>query len=141
MLYFNVTDTDATPVNPYAADGTRELTAQSRHDWKTFDAAKTVAALANKTADCQRFLAIDNGQYVSPRFDIVEIPQVGDEVSYAFNGDGYPDGEITAVSKTLKVITTSTGNRYYRVADKGAWKRAGTWSLVKGHRSTKNPSF
>ena len=73
---------------------------------------------------------------------ICRFPAVGDEVSYGFNGDRYPDGEIVKVSGTKKVVTTSTGRKYYRSASRPtSWLCAGTWSLIPGHVSTQNPHF
>jgi hypothetical protein len=71
----------------------------------------------------------------------MEMPKVGDPVSYGFNGDYYPDGHITAITKKFQ-ITTSTGNKYRRVKSTSGWKRTGgTWSLVKGHIYEQNPHF
>jgi hypothetical protein len=81
------------------------------------------------------------GPHVHPRFSAIEVPQVGDEVSYTFNGDYYPDGTVTRVSKSL-VITTSEGHRYYRKGASGTWKQTGgTWSLIRGHISERNQEF
>jgi len=78
---------------------------------------------------------------ITPRYDIVEAPAVGDEVSYTFNGDYYPDGVITKVSKKFQV-TTSTGSKYYRRGQSACWiKTGGTWALVKGHVSDRNQEF
>jgi len=83
----------------------------------------------------------DAGPHRSPRFSIVTPPAVGDKVSYAFNGDSYPDGEVVRVSKSLRVVTTSTGSKFYRRRESGAWVQNGTWSLVRGHVSERNPHF
>jgi len=99
-------------------------------------AAQDATALTGTT-----YIATDAGGYVSPRFDVKRLPQVGDQVSYSFNGDSYPDGEIKAISPTLKVITTTTGGRYHRRGQTGSWVKGGTWSLVQGHHNKRNPSF
>lgn len=65
---------------------------------------------------------------------------VGDEVSYGFNGDWYPDGKIVRISKTGKVITTDSGRRYYRTP-RDSYKSHKTWTLTKGHISEQNPHF
>lgn len=83
----------------------------------------------------------DQGPNVWPRFQIITPPAVGDEVSYGFNGDYYPDGVVVSVSKSLKVVKTSTGNAYYRRRESSAWLRNKTWGLVAGHVSRRNPSF
>lgn len=88
------------------------------------------------------FLSVDHGEHVHPRYEVIEAPAVGDPVSYGFNGDYYPDGEIVKISKNHKIITTSTGSRYYRRKQTGRWvKQGGTWSLVRCHRSELNPEF
>lgn len=110
---------------------------ESRNDWHTFDAAKEVAAKLG--AD---YLAIDAGVHVSPRYDVIKMPKVGDKVSYAFNGDYYPCGEIKSVSKfPHRVIVTTEGQKFYRRGDSGSWKYNRTWSLVQGHISRLNPEF
>ena len=82
----------------------------------------------------------DPSQY--PRFDVVYAPQVGDKVSYAFNGDSYPDGVVTKVSASLRRIETSTGSVYYRRKSTGTWKKqGGTWWLVHGWHNDRNPHF
>lgn len=120
----------------YAAPSKFALTIENRNDWKTFDAAKEVAAALG-----EGFIATDAGSHVSPRYDVTELPKVGDKVSYAFNGDSYPCGTVTAISPSLKVITTSEGKKFYRVRETGSWRNAGTWSLVSGHCYKQNPSF
>lgn len=82
----------------------------------------------------------------SQRHAIVRIPQVGDEVSYGFNGDYYPDGKIGRVTPKLTVVTVDENgkelHRYNRRRETGSWiMSGGTWSLVMGHRNEKNPSF
>ena len=86
-------------------------------------------------------IACDRGEYCSPRFHIEAAPVVGEEVSYAFNGDYYPCGTIAAISKSLKLVTTSTGRKFYRRGQSGAWLNNGMWSLVSGTHSRLNPEF
>ncbi|CAB4161134.1 hypothetical protein UFOVP728_31 [uncultured Caudovirales phage] len=87
------------------------------------------------------YIATDNGEWVSPRYEVIKAPKVGDQVSKAFNGDYYPVGVIASISKSLKVIETSTGLKFYRRKLRGAWINAGTWSLVPGHIQRWNPEF
>ena len=113
---------------------------QSRWDWKDFATverlAKYLTAMTGNT-----ILPVDNGPHHSPQFDIVDTPKVGDEVSYAFNGDCYPDGVVVKVSPTFQ-ITTSTGKKYRRKGLTAGWHQTGgTWSLVAGHIYEQNPSF
>ena len=86
-------------------------------------------------------IVVDHGEWVSPQFDIIRAPAVGDEVSYAFNGDYSPCGEIVKISKTLKVITTSEGQKFYRKGNSGQWKYCRTWTLVRGHIERRNQHF
>lgn len=105
----------------------------NRWDFKTFDDAKKIADELG-----EKYLAIDSGEWVSPRYDVIAMPQVGDDVSYAFNGDYYPCGKIIRITKTLQIVT-SEGKRF--TFKNGIWRYNKTWSLVKGHRFEKNPHF
>lgn len=119
-------------------DGT---TCEDRNDWKTFEAAQDAAERVSKFTG-EEYIAIDGGEYVAPRYDVIRMPQIGDDVSKSFNGDYYPQGQIAKISKTRKVITTTTGARFYRRGDNGgAWVQAGTWSLTRGHTKRWNESF
>lgn len=109
---------------------------ETRNDWKTFDAALEVAEVLGT-----EYLATDAGQWTSPRYDVIKLPQIGDKVSKAFNGDSYPCGEIASISKSLRLITTTEGSKFYRVRETGSWRNHGTWFLSPGHVSKLNPSF
>lgn len=115
----------------------------NRNDIATFDQAGEIARVLNEQVGGERYTATDAGPNCSPRYDVIDLPRVGDEVSYGFNGDYYPDGVITKVGTgPLRVVVTSTGSRYYRQHTSGSWrKQGGTWSLVKGHISERNQSF
>lgn len=102
-------------------------------------AAGVAKVLTDKTGDL--WIATDAGPGVYPRYDVVEAPKVGEKVSYAFNGDYYPCGEIVSISESLRVIKTSSGKRFYRRKLTGAWINNGTWCLVPGHVSRLNPEF
>ena len=92
--------------------------------------------------DGDHYLAVDGGEWISPRYDVVVAPKIGEEVSYAFNGDYYPDGTIVSMSESFKRVVTSTGNVYYRRKLTGTWKMTGgTWGMVHGHINERNPSF
>ncbi len=95
----------------------------SRWDFKTFEDATRIAHSATQNLGTL-FVPVDSGPCVSPRYDVAQAPKVGDKVSYGFNGDYYPDGEIVNVFKTLQV-TTSTGNVYRRRKQSGSWLRTG----------------
>lgn len=113
---------------------------QNRNDWKTMARAEEVAAQLTESTD-KLYIAIDSGPNVSPRFDVIDAPVIGMKVSKAFNGDYYPEGEITKISKSLKRVETSTGAVFYRRRQSGAWIEGGTWGMVEGHVSRLNPSF
>jgi hypothetical protein len=119
---------------------------ENRNDWPTMERAEQIARELNEAAMqtvAQPFIAIDNGPNVSPRYDVIERPMVGDPVSYSFNGDTYPDGTITKIAGAgFRIVTTDTGSRYYRRGTSGRWvKQGGTWGMVKGHVSTYNREF
>lgn len=145
MHYFHLTDG---AVDQIATSLTPEQRADSgwvyRGDFNTILDAELIAQGVTALTG-EQWTAIDLGRYVSPRFDVVRAPAVGDEVSDAFNGDYYPAGVITKVSaadKGFKIVTTSTGSRYYRRGTTGKWvKQGGTWSLVRGHINHLNPEF
>ena len=104
------------------------------------DHANRVAAICTHYLG-ETWVGTDAGPHCYPRFNAQRAPNVGDDVSYAFNGDSYPCGQVVRVSKSLKVITTSNGDRYFRVKLSGGWRRNRTWWLTEGHVSKYNPSF
>jgi hypothetical protein len=110
----------------------------ARWDWVDMATVTTLAtyltALTGKS-----YLPVDNGPGVSPRYDVTDVPQVGDDVSYSFNGDTYPCGTITKITPSLTIVT-STGARFRRYKQTGGWrKEGGTWWLVKGTINERNP--
>lgn len=117
-----------------------------RGDFKTFEDATRIASSANRylANGTRRFIPVDAGPHTHPRFDVIEAFKVGDAVSYSFNGDTYPDGEIIKIGGGRReTITTSTGRRYNRYKLTGSWRSAGTgtWALCRGHIYEQNPSF
>lgn len=104
------------------------------------DAEAMAAKMTARTGD--RWIAYQT-TYAFSRYVAVPAPKVGDPVSYAFNGDSYPDGEIATISPTLAKIVTTTGTVYNRQKTRpGAWMRkGGTFSMVKGHVNKRNPHF
>ena len=111
-----------------------------RHDLTSYGQAADVAFFLTEQTG-RLHIATDAGEWMYPRYDVIEAPKVGDKVSYAFNGDYYPCGEIVSISESLKVIKTSTGKRFYRRKLTGAWINNGTWCLIPGHVSRLNPEF
>jgi len=84
-------------------------------------------------------IVVDLGDHVSPRFSVIKPPAVGDKVSMGFNGDYYPVGEIVKITtKTMRVIVTSDGKRFYRHRNSSRWLHR-CFALVKGHIEAQNP--
>lgn len=125
-----------TEINP------RTVRAWCRWDIESFEHAEQLARQATEITG-RTHIAVGKSAYVSPRFDVIEPPRVGEPVSYAFNGDYYPDGVVTHVTEgTFRVVKTDTGSVYYRRKQTDTWlKKGGTWALVKGHVSERNPHF
>ena len=102
-----------------------------------YNAAVDEAVRLDKATGAEH-IVIDNG--IS--YEVFRMPAVGDKVSYAFNGDYRPCGEIVKITPTWR-ITTSEGTKFFRKSEK-TWKKGsknGTFSLVKGHIDERNPSF
>ena len=153
MLYFKINAnkqlTEASTLSPKqagrddwssastSADGSGWMT---RHDFKSMDQAGEIAKSATEVTG-KLYLPVDAGSGVWPRFDVIEAPAVGDEVSYAFNGDYYPCGTIKSISASFRLITTTEGQKFYRRRESACWKYNGVWSMVDGHREELNPSF
>lgn len=112
---------------------------ESRWDWKSLDEVALIAELAS--TDDTLYIGVDKGNSVSPRFDVIQAPKVGDDVSMSFNGDSYPCGKIVSISKSMKLITTSDGKKFYRRKQSGTWLNGGTFALVQGIIDERNPHF
>jgi len=112
----------------------------NRNDMHSFEEAANIAKIASAAGDTT-YIAVDEGDCVYPRFDVVEVPKVGAEVSMAFNGDYYPRGTVTKVSADHRIVTTSDGARFFRRRKTGAWRHKQMWYLVAGHIRRWNPEF
>ncbi len=113
-------------------------------DWDIQGSSHAVRLAAEaETVTGRPHLAVDREGGCSPRFSVVPIPTVGTPVSYTFNGDAYPDGFVTHVTKkTGRVVKTSTGSVYYRRKTTDTWmKKGGTWFMCFGHVSERNREF
>jgi hypothetical protein len=130
------------------------LRMESRNDWRTYEEAQTVANALNRDAGDlhNTFQATNAGPYVSPRYDVIDLPRLGDEVSYTFNGDYYPCGRIAGISAgpgyRCIVAVDDNGSEYKfwrRCRDGkptgGAWIMRRTWSMIQGHHNKRNPEF
>ena len=111
---------------------------ENRNDWPAFERAEEIAAQLTQLTG-KKYIATDAGGSCYPRYDVMEAWTVGEEVSYAFNGDSYPCGIITKITPSGMVVT-SDGKKFRRKGSTGSWKN-GTWSLVAGHEHKWNPSF
>jgi hypothetical protein len=141
MLYVKIQNDRAVGAQTeYPGEERAALTFETRNDWKSFGRAEVVAAQLS-LATGTKYIATDAGPHVSPRYDVIACPQVGQEVSKEFNGDSYPEGVIVSISPTLWRIETSTGATFFRRGKSGTWLESGTWSLTRGHVDKRNPSF
>lgn len=112
----------------------------NRNDIGTYAYAFTLAALLTDRYKSEQrvFLACNRGDR---DFDVIEAPRVGDKVSKGFNGDYYPEGEITRITPKWQ-ITTSTGAKFRRVKNTAGWRETGRgFSMVGGHIDERNPSY
>lgn len=117
------------------ADGSRS------QDVASYEHACEIAAyLTEKTGKCH--LGVDRGQYVWPRFDVIQFDvKPGDLVSMGFNGDYYPQGTVKRVSPDKRIVTLDNEKRFFRRKLSGSWVHDRTWSLVPGVQNRRNPSF
>lgn len=140
MLYFTSDETGKLISVTNESVNNRSI---SRWDMKTMGDAMYIADRANALNDGNTYIATDAGSFVSPRFDVQQVPKIGDDVSYSFNGDSYPCGKIVSVGTGAKmIIKTDTGEVFYRRRLTGSWlKQGGTWYLIKGVHHEINPSF
>lgn len=80
--------------------------------------------------------------YCVGKYKVAKLPQVGEEVSMYFNGDAYPCGTITSVSKSGLIVKTSEGRTFRRQAKHPAcWLHEKTFAMIPGRVSKQNPSF
>lgn len=113
----------------------------SRWNWDTAAEAQKVADAAEARSG-HVFLVSDRGGWVSPRFDVVEAPRIGDKVSKSFNGDSYPDGEIVKIAKNYRYVQTSTGRKYWKKGKTASFVlTGGTFYMISGHVEERNPHF
>lgn len=141
MSHFNITKLEIIEtVSSDAYKAAREANDEivSHWDLTSLEQAQQVVDLFSEK---EELMAVDKGEWVSPRFDIVRKPKVGDEVSMCFNGDYYPCGTIVKISDSMKLITTSTGKKFYRRKLTGVWLYSQTFGLIQGNHSKMNPEF
>lgn len=140
MLSIQVTRENGKAISATVLEGF-DPAAENRNHWATFEEALEVALLCGK-----EYVATDAGAYCSPRYDVVRAPQVGDEVSYAFNGDYYPCGTVKQISASGRRVVAGPDfagqdRVFFRRRATGSWIHNGTWSLVPGHVEKRNREF
>lgn len=108
--------------------------------FKTFADAER-AAIEESSRTGQVHLAADRGANVWPRYDVVAVPALGDDVSESFNGDSYPVGKVEQIGKNYKMIKAG-GRWFYRVRLTGAWRAAHSpFCLIQGTHHEWNREF
>jgi len=112
----------------------------NRNDFANIDDAQRIANDAT-TLTGVVYIPTDAGAHVSPRYDVIEAPRVGEEVSRAFNGDYYPAGKIVKVSASMRRVETVQGIVFYRRGNSAQWLNNGTWTMVSGVVDKRNHSF
>lgn len=117
-----------------------------RNDFFGLAQAGAIAKSASKNLG-KVYLACDKGPYVSPRYDVIEAPAVGDEVSWGFNGDAYPLGKIKSISDGHRRIVVKSHDcspdKVFSRSNKGlgsGWVNKG-WSLIPGVVNKFNREF
>ena len=136
MLYIT---TDANNVVTNVSTTEHTANAQSRWDWDDSD-IEVVEKLAEQVSEFtgEKYVVTLTG--CRPQYDIIKMPMVGDDISYSFNGDTRPCGQIARVSQTGKLITSTEGHKFYRAGEQsGCWVMNKTWSMLRGHRDERNP--
>lgn len=137
MLHIKVEDGKVVKIFGMFTDECRDPSVQSRWDWTSFEQVKKLAeectALTGKA-----HLAVDAGEWCSPRFDVMEAPDIGDPVSKAFNGDKYQEGVIFKITPTWQ-IKTSTGKIFRRHKNSACWKDSNGYGMISGHHDERNP--
>jgi hypothetical protein len=118
--------------------------AKSIRQLDSMEEAEAIAKFATESTGALH-LAYDDGASTSHRFGIIEAPKVGDEVSYAFNGDYYPCGKIVRITPGFRIYAKDENDvvkMFNRSKNRSNWTmKGGTWSLVQGHIFQQNPSF
>lgn len=139
MLYVRFENGQAVEAVPSVA-GYDSTGFETRNDWQTLARAEQVARELTE-ATGKPFIGTDAGRYTSPRYDVIAAPVLGAPVSRSFNGDSYPAGTITKISKSLRRVETSDGSVFFRRGQSASWVNVGTWGMTMGHVDRRNPEF
>lgn len=151
ILYSNNKPVHITNESPYTGtpkpkhfDGVEYDSITDAWDYKSFEQVEELAVWATKHTG-EVHLGVDAGDAVHPRFSIVAAPKIGDDISYGFNGDYYPCGKITHITKGWRCTATDEDGFktvFNRRKNTACWKKVGgTWSMVRGIVQKQNPHF
>lgn len=112
----------------------------SSRDLKSMEDAVQISAELESFTN-RRYLPVDAGAGVYPRFRVIQAPKIGDKVSRSFNGDTYPCGEIIRITPSWQ-IRTSSGVKFLRYRETGGWREAcGSFFMIYGDLYEQNPHF
>lgn len=114
--------------------------AKDFHNYKSFAEVQELAIWATEYTG-KTYLACNDGSY----FEVIEAPQVGDEVSRGFNGDYYYVGKIVRITPNWMVVAEDEDGRqtkFNRRKNSASWKPIGGYgSMVGGRVERLNPEF
>lgn len=128
-------------------DALHGISPDGRTRIRSLEEAEEVVAFLKNVGHRVRYWAEDRGANVSPRYAVIRAFQIGEPVSYGFNGDSYPCGRIVSITGTdHRIITVQNHNgvveKFWRRKKTGSWKTSGgTWSLQHGWHNERNASF
>lgn len=127
-------------------DALHGISPDGRTRIRSLEEAEEVVAFLKDAGHRVPYWAVDRGSHVSPRYAVMRAFQIGEPVSYAFNGDYYPCGRIVSITGTdNRIITvrdhTGKERKFWRRKKTESWKADGMWSLVSGWHNDQNPHF
>lgn len=127
-------------------DALHGISPDGRTRIRSLEEAEEVVAFLKDAGHRVPYWAVDRGSHVSPRYAVMRAFQIGEPVSYAFNGDYYPCGRIVSITGTdNRIITvrdhTGKERKFWRRKKTESWKADGMWSLVSGWHNERNPSL
>ena len=144
MLYFIYRNNKLSSISPVYVGPGEGYSVVTRNEL-TFESAVKLADDANRYSGeydlADTYLVADKGHGISPRYDVIAAPKVGNKVSRSFNGDYHPAGEVTKVSASFKRVATSDGTVFYRQGASASWVSNGKDAMVGGHHKEQNKEF
>ena len=136
MLYFYNTSTGVMATSRFSDIPANEISQGRRyfcgHDLETFAEAQELAKKLNCSEN--RYVAVNREKiHKMPVYDVIEIPHIGDGVSFVKSGVFTECGDIISLSKDM-TITTSDGHVFtYDIS--GMWTN-GEKIMRLGHKSS-----